>query len=193
MTVRLGSGDAVGDAGDDLATPTPVTARRRLCDETTPEHPLGGRFWVLSQSDDEDEDDVAMDAASPFPDAGSLRYLCRTPEEVGDRDLSESIQDMARRSIKRLHRRQMQRKAAMEFMAMEGTSSSQVSMPLGRSGSTKSVNLPVIPPSVFNDDGQGVGPSSAGDVGCRRPTRKRPIRYLFRDVRVVQNCLAWAH
>ncbi|KAM0842343.1 hypothetical protein ACQ4PT_058412 [Festuca glaucescens] len=154
MTVRQGSGDAVGDAGGDLATPAPAAVRLRLTDGKAPEHPLEGRFWVLAPSDDEDEDEDAMDVVSPLPDAGSLRYLCRTPEEVGDRDLNDSIQDMARRSIKRLHRRQMQRKAAMEFMAMEGTLSSPMSTPLGRSGSKKSVNLPVLEPSVFDDDGQ---------------------------------------
>jgi hypothetical protein len=114
MTVRLCSRDADGD----LATPAPVTARRRLFDGITPEHSLGGRFWVLSPSDDEDEDDVAMDVTSPLPAAGSWRYLCHTPEEADDRDLCESIQGMARRSIKRIHRCRMQRQAAMEFMAI---------------------------------------------------------------------------
>ncbi|KAK1605426.1 hypothetical protein QYE76_029099 [Lolium multiflorum] len=119
MTVRLRSGDAEGDAGDALATLTPATERRTFSDGSTPEYPLGGRFWVLSSSDEESEDDVAMDAESAT-EAGSLRYLCRTPEEVGDRDLNGSIQDLARRSIKRLHRRQMQRKAAMDFLELEG-------------------------------------------------------------------------
>jgi hypothetical protein len=47
----------------------------------------------------------------------------------------------------------MQRKAAMDFMAMEGMLVSPLSTPLGRS-IPKSVNLPVLEPSVFHDDGQ---------------------------------------
>jgi hypothetical protein len=144
----------MGDAGGDLATPAPAADRIRLNDGKAPEHPLEGRFWVLAPSDDEEEDEVARDVVSPLPDSGSLRYLCRTQEEVGDRDLNDSIQEMARRSIKRLHRCQMQRQAAMEFIAMEGTSNSMMSTPLGRSSSKKSVNLPVLGPSVFVDDGQ---------------------------------------
>jgi hypothetical protein len=145
-----GSGDATGDADGDLVSAIPVAGG----DGLMPEHPLGGRFWVLTPSDDDEDGEVDMVAASPSLDAGSLRYLCRTPEEVGDRDLNDSIQEMARRSIKRLHRCQMQRQAAMEFIAMEGTSNSMMSTPLGRSSSKKSVNLPVLGPSVFVDDGQ---------------------------------------
>jgi hypothetical protein len=132
-----------------------MTARRRLFDGITPEHSLGGRFWVLSPSDDEDEEEVAMDAASPLPDAGSWKYLCRTPEEMGDRDLCESTQGMARRATKRLHRRILQRQAAIDFMAIGGRPVSEVALSLGRSVSKKSVNFPVMPPSVFTDDGKG--------------------------------------
>jgi hypothetical protein len=135
MTVRLGSGDALGDAGEDLSAPDPAATPSRFNDGGALEHPPEGRFWVLSSSDDEEEDEVAI--VSPLPSAGSWRYLCRTPEEVADRDLQDPIRELARRSIKRLHRRQMQRQVAMAFMAMEGTSLSTMSTPLGRSSSKK--------------------------------------------------------
>jgi hypothetical protein len=144
-----GSGDATGDADGDLVSAIPVAGG----DGLMPEHPLGGRFWVLTPSDDEDGE-VDMVAASPSPDAGSLRYLCRTPEEVGDRDLNDPTREAARRSIKRIHRRQMQRAAAMDFMVMEGTSLSTMSTPLGRSVSKKSLILPVLEPSIFVDNDQ---------------------------------------
>ncbi|KAK1602601.1 hypothetical protein QYE76_016870 [Lolium multiflorum] len=124
MTVREGSGDEAGDATDDvgghLPSRSPAAGLTRLGGGLPTEHPFGGRFWVLTPSDDEGEDEIAMDVASPSPVAGSLRYLCRTPEEVGDRDLNDSVQEAARRAIKRVRRRQMQREAAMDFMAMEG-------------------------------------------------------------------------
>ncbi|KAK1629024.1 hypothetical protein QYE76_003363 [Lolium multiflorum] len=150
---QCGSGDAVGDTGGDPATPSPAVVQAQLNGGEAPERPLNGRFWVLQSSDDEAEEEDAMAEASPFSDADSFRYLCRTPEVVDDRDLFESTQELARRAIKRLQRRQVQRTAAMDFMAMKGTLTSPLSTSLGRS-TPKSLNLPVLEPSVFHDDGQ---------------------------------------
>jgi hypothetical protein len=80
---------------------------------------------------------TALEEISPLRDASSFRYLYRTPEADGDRDLNESTQELARRMIKRLHRQQLQRKAGMDFIAMEGTLSSPMTTPLGRSVSKK--------------------------------------------------------
>jgi hypothetical protein len=62
---------------------------------------------------------------------------------------------MARRMIKRIHRHQQQRRAAMDFFATEGTLVSPTSAPLGRSVLRgKPLLLPILEPSVFEDDGQ---------------------------------------
>jgi hypothetical protein len=153
------AGDATGDtggefgvAGGEPVTPSPASVQPPLnCGRGT-DRPVG-RFWVLESSDDEQDDEDAMVDTSSPQEAGSWKYLCRTPEVIFDRELFESTQDLARRASKRLHRRQAQRKAAMDFMAMEGTSFPPLSTPLTRSV-PKSLNLPVLEPSVFHDDGQ---------------------------------------
>ncbi|KAK1611113.1 hypothetical protein QYE76_034786 [Lolium multiflorum] len=150
MTVGEGSGDGAGDTGGDPTSASPVAAHSG---GSAPERLPDGRFWVLESSDEEGEDEDAMADTSPSHDAGSIRYLCRTPEMVDDRDLKESTHELARRTFKRLQRRQLQRKAAMDFMATKGTLCSPVSTPLGRSN-PKSLILPVLAPSVFIDDGQ---------------------------------------
>ncbi|KAM0865553.1 hypothetical protein ACQ4PT_043194 [Festuca glaucescens] len=152
MTVTPCSGDAEGDAGGDPVTPPPATVQARSKGGKSPERPLGGRFWVL-ESDDEDGD--ALEEISSLGDIGSFRYLCRSPEAEKDRDLKESSQELARRAVKRINRQQQQRRAAMEFMVTEGTSSSPIKTPLGRSVLRgKPVNVPILEPSVFDDDGQ---------------------------------------
>ncbi|KAM0930682.1 hypothetical protein ACQ4PT_000783 [Festuca glaucescens] len=150
MTVR----GETGDAGGDPATPPPATVQARSNGGVSPERLLGGRFWVLESSDEEEDGD--MEEISTLGDSVSVRYLCRSPSSESDRDLQEGSQELARRAIKRINRQRMQRMAAtaaLEFMSPEGTSS-PISMPLGMSvHKSKPMNLPILEPSVFEDDG----------------------------------------
>jgi hypothetical protein len=116
---------------------------------SSPEHLLGGRFWVLESSDDEDGED--LEEISPLGDSASFRYLCRSPAAESDMDLKECSQELARRAFKRINWQKQQRRAAMELMSTECTSSSPIAMSLGRSVlKSKPVNLPILEPSVFN-------------------------------------------
>jgi hypothetical protein len=63
---------------------------------------------------------------------------------------------LAQRAIKRINRQNAQRRAAsaaMAFMSPEGTLSPMLT-PLGGSGQkNKHLNLPILEPSLFEDDG----------------------------------------
>ncbi|KAM0898640.1 hypothetical protein ACQ4PT_021807 [Festuca glaucescens] len=150
MTVR----DALGDSGGDLATPPPARAKEEGIGCGSPKRPLGGRFWVLQSSDDEDDGNV--DELSADGDSASRKYLCRTPLSVSGRDLSEPSSELARRMRKRINRQTSQRLAAMEameIMSSEGKVPSPL-LPLGMSLCKNKVKvMPVLQPSVFVDDG----------------------------------------
>ncbi|KAM0930524.1 hypothetical protein ACQ4PT_000898 [Festuca glaucescens] len=149
MTVEGTSGDSSGD----LVTPPPVKAQKGSDGDSSPERILGGRFWVLQSSDEEEDEE-----AEEIPLAGdieSIRYLCRTPSSVSGRDILEDTSELARRTLKRIKQQNNQRMAAMA--AMELTSPevmiSPISMPLGMSVcKTKIKAMPVLEPSVFTDD-----------------------------------------
>jgi hypothetical protein len=153
MTVER-SGDCGGDLGGDLATPSP--AREGSSDW------LGGsRFWVLQASDDEDEDG-GVEPSSPrrtnviSAEDKPIAYLCRTPSPVDGIVMADESQDLARRAIKRLRKRDAQRmatKTTMMFASLEGMSLSSP-VPLG-TAKFKSSTRPVMEPSVFMDDGDG--------------------------------------
>jgi hypothetical protein len=85
-----------------------------------------------------------------------MRYLCRTPSSMSDRDISEGTSELARQTLKRINRQRNQRMAAMvamEFALSEGMLS-PFSRPLGMPvGKTKIKARPVLEPSVFMDDG----------------------------------------
>ncbi|KAM0849117.1 hypothetical protein ACQ4PT_053932 [Festuca glaucescens] len=146
-------GEAFGDREGDLATPTPAKVQRGRDDCRSPERHLGGRFWVLQPSDDEEDSDV--EEMSSAGGSVSMKYLCQTPTSVSGRDISELPSELARRKLKRINRQRNQRMAAMaamELASSEGTWSPS-SMPLGMSVcKTKAKAMPVLEPSVFVDD-----------------------------------------
>ncbi|KAK1601452.1 hypothetical protein QYE76_018638 [Lolium multiflorum] len=150
MTVG-GSGDCGGDSCGDFATASPVR-------ESSPEWLRGSRFWLLQASDDEEDGgDLELSPGAADSDR-SLMYLCRTPSPVSDIDIVDDSRELARRTTKRITKRNAQRmatKASMVFASPEGKASSS-SMPLGR-GVTKikSLAIPVMEPSIFIDDDDG--------------------------------------
>ncbi|KAM0853242.1 hypothetical protein ACQ4PT_051215 [Festuca glaucescens] len=146
MTVKEASGDASGDP----TFPPPATVQTGREEGWAPECPLDGRFWVL-QSPDEEEDGDA-DEALPASDRDPLRYFCQTPSSVSERDLSENSSELARRALKRVNRQRSQRMAARAAIELEDEGMLSPSLrPLGRSV-LKSINKPVLEPSVFRDD-----------------------------------------
>ncbi|KAM0842884.1 hypothetical protein ACQ4PT_058062 [Festuca glaucescens] len=146
-------GKAFGDRKGDLANPPPAKVQRGRDDCRSPERHLGGRFWVLQSSDDEEDSDV--EEMSSAGGSVSMKYLCQTPTLVSGIDISEQPSELARRKLKRINRQRNQRMAAMaamELASSEGTWSPS-SMPLGMSVcKTKAKAMPVLEPSVFVDD-----------------------------------------
>jgi hypothetical protein len=105
---------------------------------------------VLQSSDD--EEDGSAEEALPAGDRDPLRYVCQTPSSVSERDLSENSSELARRALKRVNRQRAQRLAARAVIELEGEGmlSSSIWL-LGRSMS-KTINKPILEPSVFRDD-----------------------------------------
>jgi hypothetical protein len=115
---------ASGDTGGDLASPTPAhgsTASEGVC---SPEWLSGSRFWALQASDGEDEEEGLLGGCVSAEDN---RYLCRTPLPVSDADLIEDSAELSRRQIKRIKRRDDQRRAARAAWAFMASRSSSVS------------------------------------------------------------------
>ncbi|KAM0852978.1 hypothetical protein ACQ4PT_051394 [Festuca glaucescens] len=146
--------NVVGDNGDlrgDIATPSPARER-------SPEWLRGSRFWLLQASDDEEEGgDVELSPEVEDSDM-SIRYLCRTPTPVSGIDIVDDSRDLARRTLKRIEKRDAQRmatKASMVFASTEGMTSSSP-LPLGKSlAKNKYMARPVMEPSIFMDDNDG--------------------------------------
>ncbi|KAK1613670.1 hypothetical protein QYE76_019187 [Lolium multiflorum] len=147
---------ATGDSAGDSDFITPVRAREERHGCGSPERSLGGRFWVLQASDEEEDGEV--DVISSSGGERSLRYLVSTPASASDRDLSERSSELARKLRKRINRQMSQRRAAtaaMEFPESAGTSSSDL-LPLGRDQNKMKIRArPVLEPYVFLDDGLG--------------------------------------
>ncbi|KAK1611062.1 hypothetical protein QYE76_034735 [Lolium multiflorum] len=151
MTVG-GSGNHGGDPDGDLATPSPA---REFSSGL-----LGGsRFWLLQASDDE-EDDGEVELSPGVADSnGSLRYLCCTPTPANSIDIVDDSRDLARRARKRLEKRDAQRqatKASLLFESMEGTLISSPLPSARMSVKSRTLVRPVMEPSVFRDDNDGV-------------------------------------
>ncbi|KAM0863643.1 hypothetical protein ACQ4PT_044458 [Festuca glaucescens] len=151
MTVR----DSTGDLSGDLATPSPA---REGSPEGSPDWLRGSRFWLLQSSDDEEEgvEEEVSCGAEDFD--MSFKYFCRTPSPVSGRDIVDDSRELARRTLKRIEKRDAQRMrtmAAMAFATTEGKSSSSP-VPLGKSsGKYKILARPVMEPSTFVDDNNG--------------------------------------
>jgi hypothetical protein len=145
MTVGLASGGANGVCFGVRPISSPVTAAAGVGESTPPEGLLGGRFWVLQESDEE-EDGQAEE--TPERDWASMRYGCHTPPPASVRDLAESSTSLARRALKRIQRQQAQRLAATAVIKLNEGMASPSSRPLGKSTSKIKV-LPVLEPSVF--------------------------------------------
>jgi hypothetical protein len=148
MTVGLASGGANGVCFGVRPISSPVTAAAGVGESTPPEGLLGGRFWVLQESDEE-EDGQAEE--TPERDWASMRYGCHTPPPASGRDLAESSTSLARRALKRIQRQQAQRLAATAVIELNEGMVSPSSRPLGKSTSKVKV-LPVLEPSVFHDE-----------------------------------------
>jgi hypothetical protein len=146
MTVRE-TGDCGGDLSGEFATPSPVR-------ESSPEWLRGSRFWLLQASDDEDEGGDGEFSPDTANADGSIRYLCRTPSPVCGIDLADDSHELARRTRRRIEKRNKQRmtnKVAMEFASMEGKSASS-SLPLGKGSILNKLSArPVMEPSIFVD------------------------------------------
>jgi hypothetical protein len=154
-------GEAFGDSGGDLTTPPPAKVQQERADCGLPKQPLGGRFWVLQSSDDEEDGDA--DELSSAGGSAFGKYLCRTPLSVSGRDMSERSSELARRMRKRINWQASQRMAVMEITASEGTLSSP-SMLFGRALCKAKIKaMHVLQPTVFMDDGL-----DGWTVVCRR-------------------------
>jgi hypothetical protein len=109
-------------------------------------------------------------------------------------DMVDESQDLARRAIKRLRKRDAQRmatKTTMMFASLEGMSLSSP-VPLG-TAKFKSSTRPVMEPSVFKDDGDGDG----GWTVVRRRHRPSVITGKIQISNNAHNsksriCLVWA-
>jgi hypothetical protein len=179
MTVGGGS----GDLGGDLATPSSAGDRRRVSEaDGSPEWLRGSRFWLLQPSDDKEEgvDEEVSPGVEDYE--MSVRYLCRTPSPVSGRDIVDDSQELARRTLNMIKKREEQRvatKAAMALELSEGTSSCSF-LPLGNSvAKFRAHAMPVMEPSVFCDDNNG------GWTVVRRRHRSPKIRKF-------QNLWFWA-
>ncbi|KAM0865350.1 hypothetical protein ACQ4PT_043338 [Festuca glaucescens] len=177
-------GDSTGDAGGDLATPTPVIVRTAGKVDGSPEWLRGSRFWLLQPSDDEEEglgeESPAIDEDTDY----SLRYMCRSPAPVTDRDIVEDSSELARRTLKRIRRRDAQRmaaKAAMAFASPQGMNSTSP-LPWGKvSAKIKNLVRPIMEPSVFVDD------STEGWTIVRRRRWPPVIDALPQDPKIKEN------
>ncbi|KAM0921230.1 hypothetical protein ACQ4PT_007109 [Festuca glaucescens] len=150
MTVTEALGERDGDPAD--PPPARVLSGQEGCQ--SPERRLGGRFWVLQSSND--EDDSEGEATLAARDTASLQYLCQTPLSVADRDLSERSSMLARRQLKRINRQHVQRMTAMAAMELDQSQGtwSPSSMPVGMFACKSKVkDRPVLEPTVFVDDG----------------------------------------
>ncbi|KAM0908073.1 hypothetical protein ACQ4PT_015705 [Festuca glaucescens] len=175
---------STGDAGGDLATPTPVIVRTAGKVDGSPEWLRGSRFWLLQPSDDEEEglgeESPAIDEDTDY----SLRYMCRSPAPVTDRDIVEDSSELARRTLKRIRRRDAQRmaaKAAMAFASPQGMNSTSP-LPWGKvSAKIKNLVRPIMEPSVFVDD------STEGWTIVRRRRWPPVIDALPQDPKIKEN------
>jgi hypothetical protein len=147
MTVRL----AMGDVSGDPAPRSPATSPMGRDDACSPEHPLGGRFWALQLSDEEEDGDAeeVLSAGAHDP----WRYLWQTPLSVSEIDISERPSELVRLALKRRNRQQSQREAAIDVIQFEDEGMpTPFSRLLGQS-LPKIKNKPVLEPSIFMDDG----------------------------------------
>jgi hypothetical protein len=142
MTVGLATGVCLGD--HKISSPGFATMVRE--EDASPESPLGGRFWVLQTSDD--EEDGQAEAESPVRDWASMRYGCLTPSSASGRDLAESSTELASRALKRLQRQQVQRLAATAAIELDEGMISPATRPLGKSTTKIKLTL-VLETTVF--------------------------------------------
>ncbi|KAM0906584.1 hypothetical protein ACQ4PT_016712 [Festuca glaucescens] len=181
MTVRRGSGDPEGDR----VTPSLEVDREVCIDDVSPEWLQGSRFWLLQASDDEEEE-VEEECSLDVEDFDfSLRYLCRTPPAASDRDIVEDSRELARRTLKRIKKKDAQRmanKAAMALGSPEGVTDQHVMTPVAAPNvvtqSTQGVqDTQVAGAKGKENEGQGPPKKKKDDkTGCFRC--KQPGHYI---------------
>jgi hypothetical protein len=154
MTVRT----SLGDLGGDVATPPPARGQDVRDGGGSPEWVRGSRFWLLQSSDDEEdggEDELSSDAEDiDVP----IRYLCHTPSPMGGIDIDEDSRELARRTLKRIRKRDAQQaatKASIELAFSEGKCWSSLLRLGSRSAKISIQRRPVLEPSVFTDEDDG--------------------------------------
>ncbi|KAM0837866.1 hypothetical protein ACQ4PT_061357 [Festuca glaucescens] len=143
-----------GDAEGDLGSPPPAADLKGAGEACSPEWLSGSRFWALQLSDDEDQGET--EEVPALADMNKvIRYLCRTPTQVCNRDIIDGSSELARRNLKRINRRDQQRaatKAAMVLSSPEGKGSMSPLSVDKSLGKTKKLSMPVMEPTVFVDD-----------------------------------------
>ncbi|KAM0831551.1 hypothetical protein ACQ4PT_065452 [Festuca glaucescens] len=159
MTVGEAS---TGDAEGDLAVPSPAW----IGEARDPAPACVGRFWALSESSGEGSDGENDEEESAI----SLRYVCRSPSPVSDRDLQVSS-SLSHRAARRARRQLLQKEAAIFFASPASSSSDNVSVDLRvkNQKNFKQVTRPVLEPSSYPDDGAG------GWIEVRRRNRPTAI------------------